>query len=178
MLAAIRRASSRVRSVAAARPRDLELPRAPGGSAKSPWPAKPRLDSRSSLIRPVDTRGATHNCDALRSKHIGLPVDKQWLGYDHAEQVSWNFNYRDTRPSNSGRRSADQHCACRLPRFTEFACSEWQLVVLPIGLANATEMLVFAHARKAGATSGGTGDNRLRSAGACRVCSIRVNTTN
>jgi hypothetical protein len=64
---------------------------------------------------------------------------------DHAGQVSWiNSSYRDTRPSSSGHRSADRHCACRrLPCFTEFACPERQLVVLPIGFAYATQMLVF-----------------------------------
>ena len=135
--------------------------RKPGG----PWPAKPRLSSRSSLLRRLDTRGgAAHNCDALLSKHTGLPVTSSGRDYDHAEQVSWiNSNYRDTRPDSAGRGSADQPCACRLPRFTEFACPEWQLVVLPIGLAYATQMLVFACARKAGETNGGTGDNRVRS---------------
>jgi hypothetical protein len=82
--------------------------------------------------------------------------------YDRAEQVGRiNSSYSDTGLCSSDHRSADQHCACqRLPCFTEFARPEWQVVVLPIGLAYATQMLVFASDRNGGGTCGGTGDNR------------------
>ena len=61
--------------------------------------------------------------------------------------------YRHTPHSGSERGSADQHCACqRLSCCTEFARSRGQLVVLPIGLAYSTQMLVFARARESRAT--------------------------
>jgi hypothetical protein len=86
------------------------------------------------------------------------PVTSSGRAYDHAGQISWiSSSHRDTRPNSCGRGSAERQCACRrLPCFTEFARAERQLVVLPIGLAYATQMLVFTWVRRAGETNRGT----------------------